>query len=70
MASNSPCRCPQCSPEPLPTWTPAWRLECEARWLLAQPLAARRDYLAMPLVQGRSAALKAEMTRLHKRARP
>ena len=59
------CRCPQCSTDPLPTWTPAWRTETEARWLLKQPLEFRREYLAKKLVLPRAESLKAEMIRLH-----
>lgn len=29
-----------------PTWTDAWRLECEARLVLTWPLDQRQDYLA------------------------
>ena len=41
------CRCEQCTDDPAPTWTEAWRLECEARAVLKMPTReARRDYLA------------------------
>lgn len=40
-------------------------LECEARYLLAKPLAWRREYLAAKPVEARRAALEAEMLRLH-----
>lgn len=63
-----PCLCPMCCATPSPTWTPQWRLECEARWLLGKPLAYRRDYLAQPAVLRRADALMAEMLRLHRRA--
>lgn len=58
------CKCPMCSPSPWPTWTPQYRLECEARWLLAQPLAYRREHLTN-IDPRRAEALKAEMLRLH-----
>lgn len=38
-------------------------LECEARHLLEQPLKFRQEYLKAPPVQGRRAALEAEMRR-------
>lgn len=64
-----PCKCPQCSQTPSRTWTPAWRLECEARWLLGLTLDARREHLAHPLVQARAEALKAEILLLHGKRR-
>lgn len=40
------CRCEHCSPDnPAPTYVQAWRLECEARFVLAMPLAQRKGYL-------------------------
>ena len=45
------------------TWSQAFRLECEARYLLRQPLAFRQEYLKHPNVAGRRTALEAEMTR-------
>lgn len=27
------CMCPQCTPNPAPTYTEAWRMECEARYI-------------------------------------
>jgi hypothetical protein len=40
-----------------PTWTEAWRLECEARHVLTWPLQARRDYLtAVAKARGEAAA--------------
>lgn len=62
-----PCLCPMCCATPSPTWTPQWRLECEARWLLARTLTVRRDYLDA-IDPARAAELKAEMLRLHRRA--
>lgn len=48
-----------------PTWSPAWRLECEARYLLQiRGLGARREALAKPLRALRRVALEAEMRRL------
>lgn len=61
-----PCKCPMCCATPSPTWTPSWRLECEARWLLAQPLAYRRAHLDKPAVQARAEDLRQIMTRLHR----
>lgn len=59
------CQCPQCCETPSPTWTPEYRLRCEATFVLRLPLAARREYLAAPLVAKRVEALKAWMLRLH-----
>lgn len=47
-----------------PTWSSAWRLECEARALLALPLAVRRLELAVPARAGRRKELEGEMKRL------
>jgi len=58
------CRCPSCSADPLPTWTPEWRLECEARALLAVPPRQRRLLLADPARAKRREALEQEMLRL------
>lgn len=57
------CRCPACTPDPAPTWTPEYRLECEARHLLRLPLAERRQALAAPARAARRLALEAEMRR-------
>lgn len=57
------CRCPDCSPDALPTWTPAHRLACEAKLLLRMPLAQRRMELAVPARAQRRQALEAEMKR-------
>ena len=62
------CMCPQCSATPLPTWTPEWRLECEARWLLGKPIWVRKEYLDKPAVAQRAEVLKGEMLRLHRAA--
>lgn len=62
------CLCPMCSPTPSPTWTPQYRLECEARWLLGRPLSARQEYLGK-IDPGRAETLKAEMLRLHRAGR-
>ncbi len=40
MCGIAPCEKAEC------TWGPKFRAECEARWVLAQPLAERRKYLA------------------------
>ena len=53
-----------------PTWQEAWRMECEARYLLSLPtLEDRREALGMNARAQRKAALMAEMTRVHKAAR-
>ena len=43
----TPCRCERCCPDnPAPTYTEAYRLECQARSVAAMPsLEARRAYL-------------------------
>jgi hypothetical protein len=48
-----------------PTWTAEYRLECEARYLLAMPLEERRYALRSPKRAGRVDDLKREMIRLH-----
>lgn len=40
-----------------PSWTREHALMCEARMLARMSLAARREYLAAPLVNGRKDAL-------------
>lgn len=46
------------------TWTEQWRNECEARYLLAMPLAQRRNWLAqLEEKRGDISALKNEMVR-------
>lgn len=41
------CRCPACSPDPLPTFTEAHRFACELRHLIAMPTGNDRSrYLA------------------------
>ncbi len=57
------CMCPQCMALPLHSYTPAFRLECEARAVLAWPIEARREYLASRPVQGRRADLEEVMRR-------
>lgn len=69
MNRATPCQCEQCADDPSPTWTRAYAIECEARWLLSLPLAFRRQYLAKPAVSARAEMLKAEMLRLHAQAR-
>lgn len=59
----SKCLCPACTPEPAPTWTPDYRLACEARHLLNLPLAERRKALAAQARAARRQALEAEMLR-------
>lgn len=51
------------------SWNPSWRLECEARALLALPLAVRRLELAVPARAGRRKELEGEMRRLFDEAR-
>lgn len=63
------CRCPACSDDPLPTHTPEYRLQCEARELLRWPLKARQEYLQAKAVSERRAELEAEMTRQWESAR-
>jgi len=62
------CHCESCSKAPAETWTAKFRLECEARHLLAQPLRERREYLK-PLQGERRKALEAEMIRQHTEGR-
>ena len=57
------CRCPQCSPDPLPTWTLEFRLQCEARYLLAMSLYRRREELANKHRAKRRQALEDELNR-------
>jgi len=57
------CMCPSCAAVPAPTFLPAFRLECEARAVLAWPIEARREYLASRPVQGRRADLEEVMRR-------
>lgn len=59
----SECKCERCSDSPSQTYLPNWRIECEARYLLTVPLAARREYLAAKPVQGRREVLEAEIRR-------
>lgn len=59
----SACLCPSCTTTPSPTWTPAFRLECEARYLLGMPLRIRQDALKHPARAMRRAELEAEMKR-------
>lgn len=47
LAVGTDCQCPACCvSNPSPTYQPAYRLACEARYLLTVPLAERRAYLA------------------------
>ena len=39
------CLCPCCVSNPSPTYTPQFRLESEAKWVLALPQYERQDYL-------------------------
>ncbi len=57
------CLCPQCTALPLHSYTPAFRLECEARAVLAWPIEERRAYLAARGVVARRIDLEAEMRR-------
>lgn len=53
-----------------PTWQEAWRMECEARFLLSLPtLEDRREALGMNARAQRKSALMAEMTRQNKASR-
>lgn len=40
------CLCPRCSEQPAPTYTEAWRRECEARYVLGMGKDQRRSYYA------------------------
>jgi hypothetical protein len=52
------------------TWCRAWMIECEARYLLAMPLEARREALAArEKVRGSVNELKSAMERLHAQKR-
>ena len=54
------CLCPTCPPDNIgPTYTPEYRLACEAREVLRWPLLQRRAHLSSPAVQGRREALEA-----------
>lgn len=59
----SACLCPFCAATPAPTFTPEFRIACEARMVLGWPLETRRAYLAARPVQARRAELEAEMRR-------
>lgn len=63
MVSSEQCLCPRCAPPDTqkPTFSESYKLQAEARLLLSWPLAQRREYLAAKPVQGRRAALEAEM---------
>ena len=55
------CLCPACTPTPAPTYTEAFRLACEARYLAALPrLDERRAYLKRVEIR-RGAAAKAQL---------
>lgn len=67
------CRCESCRPDdPAPTYTRAWRAECEARTVLAIPtLEERREYLAKVAEKRGTAGrqqLEDVILRLHKQA--
>ena len=67
MCGIAPCGKLEC------TWNEAFRAACEARWVLAQPLAARRQYLAdVEKRRGKTATdrLKADIERLWREGRP
>lgn len=40
------CRCEQCDPDPIPTWTERHRARCEAIWLKGLPWSRRAQYFA------------------------
>ena len=63
QAIMTACRCPSCSSTPAYTWTPEYRLQCEARYLLNMPLRERQDALKHPARALRRADLEAEMKR-------
>lgn len=64
------CLCPACSPDNIgPTYTPEYRLACEAREVLRWPLERRRQYLAARAVQGRRGELEAALIVEHRKAR-
>lgn len=63
MSATSKCFCPACAALPAPTFTPEFRLACEARMVLGWPLEERRAYLAARPVQARRADLETEMRR-------
>lgn len=69
MDAKTRCQCPQCCKTPAKTWTPAWRLECEARFVMRMAAWQQRDYLAQPLVQGRAADLRKAMDKLQAKRR-
>lgn len=56
------CLCPACSLIPAPTYTEAYRLECEARHVLSMTLDRRRQYLD-GMKPERAKPLKREITR-------
>lgn len=42
------CLCPACADDPAPTYTEAYRLQCEVNWVLAmKDKPTRRAYMAM-----------------------
>lgn len=69
LAVGTECSCQRCSATPKPSYSPEFRLQAEARYLLSMSLAQRREYLQAKPVQGRVVALKAEMTRQFEAAR-
>lgn len=66
MCGIAPCEKAEC------TWGPKFRAECEARWVLAQPLEKRRQYLTdVEKRRGKAATekLKADIERLWREGR-
>jgi hypothetical protein len=57
------CLCPNCSSDPLPSYMPDFRMECEARYLLAMPLEQRREELGSKWRVARRQALEDELNR-------
>lgn len=66
MCGIAPCEKQEC------TWSEPFRAACEARWVLTQQLAARRQYLAdVEKRRGKSSAdnLKADIEKLWRAGR-
>jgi hypothetical protein len=70
MSERVRCHCESCDPEnPWPTYTRAYRLECEAKGILKLPFEERGPRLErIEKARGKAAAdeLKAEMIRIHR----
>ena len=64
-----PCHCPQCSPTPLRTWTPEFRVWCEAKRLLRLTDAEQESYLTHPMVTARAFSLMDAMSAIRRRRR-